>query len=190
MSVFQVLNKIADISRKIFALHTWNLDFSSADFTWGCVILREKSSDKSAIFFLASKNFRHTFSDQKLVIKTDEIGETDNTIEILVSFGFQWRCPFWCTAMQGYLFCQWKTQTWGQKKTLKAASKQLFSVYLNSSVWFARFAGTVKSIQSQCFIRNFRQLKNQFFEKKWKPGFDEFSITAILTASIRLLWNT
>ena len=62
--------------------------------------------DKTAIIFLASKNFRHTFSDRKLVIKTDEIGESDNTIEILVSFGFQWWCPFWCTAMQGYLFCQ------------------------------------------------------------------------------------
>ena len=143
---------------------------------------------KSAIIFLASKNFRHTFSDQKLAMKTDEIGESDNTIEILVSFGFQWSCPFLCTAVQGYLFCQWKSQTWGQKKTLTATSKQLFSVYLSLSVWYAWFAGTVKSIQSRWFIRNFRQLKNQFFEKKWKPGFDEISIMVILTASIRLLY--
>ena len=74
-----------------------------------------------------------------------------------------------------------------EKKTLKAASKQLFSVYLSLSVWYARFTGTVKSIQSRWFMRNFRQLKNQFFEKKWKTSFDEFSIMVNLTASNRLL---
>ena len=153
------------------------------DSTWK----KFRQIDKSAIIFLASKNFWHTFSDQKLAMKTDEIGESDNTIEILVSFGFQWSCPFLCTAVQGYLFCRWKSQTWGQKKTLTATSKQLFSVYLSLSVWYARFAGTVKSTQSRWFIIYFRQLKNQFFEKKWKPGFHEISIMVILTASIRLL---
>ena len=123
-------------------------------------------------------------------MRLEEIGGTNYTIKILVSFGFQWSCPFLCTAMQGYLFCRWKSQTWGQKKTLTATSKQLFSVYLSLSVWYAWFAGTVKSIQSQWLIRKFRQLKNQFFEKKWKPGFDEISIMVILTASIRLLCSS
>ena len=171
-----------------------NQEIKSAEIVKGCVILREKSSDKSArksaIIFLASKNFWHTFSDQKLAIKLDEIGEMNYTIEILFSFGFQWSCPFLCTAVQGYLFCRWKSQTWGQKKTLKATSKQLFSVFLNSSVWQARFAGTVKLIQCRWLVSHFRRLKKQIFEKKWKSGFHEFPIIVILTASIRLLCNS
>ena len=136
--------------------------------------------------FFSVKKFWHTFSDQKLVMKTDEIGEMNYTIEILFSFGFQWSCPFLCTAVQGYLFCRWKSQTWGQKKTLKAVSKQLFSVFLKSSVWYARFAGTVKLIQCQWLVSHFRPWRQQFFEKNWKTGFHEFPIIVILTASNRL----